>query len=58
MAVLPILRESVADFQLAHCPAEHKRGDRAFGPSHMFFSSGQGVSGLLSTVRPIRVRAV
>jgi hypothetical protein len=58
MAVLPILRESVADLHLARCPAEHKCGDRAFGPSDMFFSSGQGVSGLLSTVRPIRVRAV
>ncbi len=58
MAVLPLVRESAASLPLARCPAEHKRGRRAFGPSDMFFSSGQGVSGLLPAVRPIRVRAV
>jgi hypothetical protein len=56
MAVLPFVRESDASLLLADRPAEHKRGRRPFGSSDMFFSSGQGVSGLLPTLWPIRVR--
>src|SRR3989442_11185646 len=55
---LPLLREAAADPRLARCPAEHKCSGRAFGPSDMLLSSGQGVSGLLPAVRPVRVRAV
>src|SRR5262249_6186251 len=58
MAVLSFVRKSAASLFLAGCPAEHKRGSGAFGPSDMFFSSGEGFPSLLPTVRPIRVRAV
>jgi hypothetical protein len=58
MDIVPFLRESAASFRLAHCPSEHKCDRSAFGPSNLFFSSGQSFSGLLPTVWPIRVRVM
>jgi hypothetical protein len=58
MGELSLLPEVAADLRLADSPPERQGTDRAFRPSHMFFSSGQSVSGLLSTVRPICVRAL
>ena len=58
MADLPLLREAATEPRLGRGPAEHKCGGRAFGPSDMLLSSGQGVSGLLPAVRPLRVRFV
>src|SRR5258708_5550523 len=58
MAKLSLLSEVAADPRLADHPPEYQCVPRAFGPSDMLFSSGQGVSGLLPPVRPIRVRVV
>lgn len=58
MAVLPVVRKSGASLRLASRPAEHKCGHRDFGPGDVFFSSGQGVPGLLPAVWPIRVWAL
>jgi hypothetical protein len=58
MAKLPLLPEAAGDLYLASGSPERQCHGRAFGPSDMFFSSGQVISGLLPTVRPIRMRAV
>jgi hypothetical protein len=58
MAKLPLLPEAAGDLCVASGSPEHQCNGRAFGPSDMLFSSGQSVSGLLSLVRPIRVRAM
>jgi hypothetical protein len=58
MAVLPLLRESVADPRLASGSPEQQCSDSAFGPGDMFFSSRQGGSGLLPAVWAIRLRSL
>jgi len=58
MADLSLLPEDAADSGLASGSPEYQCGDRTFGPSDLFLSPGQGISGLLPTVWTVRVRAV
>jgi hypothetical protein len=58
MAKLSILPEVVADPLLASDAPEQQSSDCPFTPSDMFLSSGQSGSGLLPSLRPIRVRAM
>jgi hypothetical protein len=58
MADLPLLRKAAADPRLASSSPDLECSDGSLESSDMFFSSGQGVSGMLPTVRPIHVRAL
>lgn len=58
MAALPLLHEAAANPALARDPSEHARGCRDAGVGDVFFPSGQGISGMLPALRPIRVRTV
>jgi len=58
MAKLPLLPEAAGHLCVASGSPEQQCNGRAFGPGDMFFSSGEGVSVLLPTVRPIRLRAM